>query len=157
MKLTAKAVVFPALIIIAFVIAPRIAIRLIPAGIEKMIRMVFDVNMVISTLTAVGIVAAAMSFVKNITDSWSPANLLAAIASELIGLYVFIFFIGLGDVAGLGVARISIPAGLGATMFWDFKFFVLCQFLICGLSIVKESLNFYSSRKGRFTQPAAPG
>jgi len=156
MKLTAKAVVFPALIIIAFVIAPRIAIGLIPAGIEEMIRMVFDVNMVISTLTVVGIAAAAMSFVKNATDSWSPANLLAAIASELIGLYVFIFFIGLGDVAGLGVTRISIPAGPGATMFWDFKFFVLCQFLICGLSIVKESLDFYSSRKGRYAQPTAP-
>lgn len=147
MKLTAKAVVFPVIITIAFAIAPRIAIGLIPAGIEEMIRIVFDFNMVISTLTAVGIALAVMSFVKNATGSWSAVNLVAAIASELVGLYMFIFFIGLGDVAGLGVTRKFIPAGPGATMAWDFRVFVLLTIFVSGLSIIKEGLEFYSSRK----------
>lgn len=152
MKLTTKAIVYPIGIIITLVILPRFASILIPAGTEEMMRMVIDLNALTSISTAVGIALASISFIKNTTDSWSPANLLAAISSDLVDLYLFMLLIGLGDASSLGVTSTRIPIGPGATITYDFKFFALFQVLIVGFAITHSGLKFYYSRKKHFAQ-----
>lgn len=154
MKLTAKAIIYPALIIISLVILPRIAITLIQSYIGALTQTAIDISALTSLSTAVGIALAAISFIKNSTDSWSPANLLASITSSLVDLYLFLFLMGLGDVASLGVMSMNLSFGQGAaTITYDFKFFTLFQILIVGFAIAYSGLKFYYSKKQHSLQP----
>lgn len=155
LRRVAKAVLFAALHVLAFVVAPNVALSLVPRKILEMIPMMgVDVRGFLMTFAWIGLTLAALSFVRNMTDSWAYPNVLAVVASALVWLYLELLLFGLGDPSSLGVTSRSIRAGppegpLTITLSLDFGFIITVIALATCLTIMGDLLRFYYSRRER--------
>ncbi len=143
-----KAVASATVVIALLMVAPSLVVRFLPeVGVQAGIFLGVDVQRFIWTLAIVGVGLATLSIVKNLTGDWSPANLAASVLSSLVGLYLFLFLIGLGDPSGLGLTERTAKVGPGVRMYWDFRFAVTFYLVIMLLGIVKTFANFFYAKK----------
>jgi len=77
-------------------------------------------------------------------EDWSPIKLVSSIASAVVGFYLFLLFIGLGDPSRMGLTQLSIEV---ATIVLDFRFFIILELLLLGISTMRASVKFYFARK----------
>jgi hypothetical protein len=149
MRKIIKAVLSAALYILILVVIPNIGLQylfqLVPAGSPP--RMLIDkMNLqgIVMSISIVGVVLAILSFSANIVEDWSPIKLVSSIASAVVGFYLFLLFIGLGDPSRMGLTQLSIEV---ATIVWDFRFFIILELLLLGISTMRASVKFYFARK----------
>jgi hypothetical protein len=76
-------------------------------------------------------------------------NLTVALLSEAIGFCMSLFLLGLGNPLSMGLAKISINYGGGATAALDLRFVTLLDAVIMAVSAAKSVVNFYYARKER--------
>ena len=131
------------------VVIPNIGLQylfqLVPAGSPP--RMLIDkINLqgFVVSISIVGVVLAILSFSANMVEDWSPIKLVSSIASAVVGFYLFLLLIGLGDPSRLGLTQLSIEI---VTIVWDFRFFIILELLLLGISIMRASAKFYFARK----------
>jgi len=149
MRRKTRAVLWAVVIILVFVAAPSIILWYLPSLAASMATSGMDVRSFITIFALIGIALAILTFLKNVIDDWSPLNLTASIAAELVDLYLFLFLIGLGDASGVGLTRKMLNVGPGASMFIDLRFFIVLYIIVMAVSAAKTSVNFYLSRKER--------
>ncbi|MFQ6085791.1 MAG: hypothetical protein ACE5OY_05975 [Candidatus Bathyarchaeia archaeon] len=159
MRRTVKAVLFASGYILAFVVLPPLALRFVPEGL--IVRMTtfmgLEVQAILTTLALIGLAMAATSFVEKMTDDWSPLHLLSSISKEGVSFYLTLYFIGLADPWSFGLVNrlihVEQPMAprLALTLLLDFRNIVILFAFIMGLSILKEALGFYYSRREKET------
>ncbi|MDH5770832.1 MAG: hypothetical protein OEZ25_06065, partial [Candidatus Bathyarchaeota archaeon] len=57
---------------------------------------------------------------------------------------LFLFLMGLGDPSRMGIIQLSVEI---VTVVWDFRFFVILELLLLGISILSAIIRFYFARK----------
>jgi len=154
MRRYVKAVLSASFYIIFLSILPSLSLWLLPPEIKSYVLLIkdytgIDVQFMITVALVVGLMLAALSFAKNMTHEWSIMNLIAALLSEAIGFYMSLFLLGLGNPLSMGLAKIPINYGGGATAALDLRFVTLLDAVIMAVSAAKSVVNFYYARRER--------
>ncbi|MBM3309178.1 MAG: hypothetical protein FJY77_02900, partial [Candidatus Altiarchaeales archaeon] len=111
---------FGALLYLAtFVVIPKMAVEKMPA---EMMAQFGSQETLLSTLTTIGVLLAGLYAFKTLTPKSNPANLLSRTLLDFLELYVFLFFIGLGDATNLGLAEKQVMSAK-ATVLFNFRIF----------------------------------
>ncbi len=126
----------------------------IPAVLTQLKTMVgIDVNSIAVTVAIAGAVMTGASLIADLTESRSFVNLAAKIASSLLGLFIFLNLIGLGDVASMGylVKTISIEQ---QSVGWilDLKFFASAMVVIVVAELIVSLLEYLTSKTEKPTE-----
>jgi len=144
-----RAVVSATAVVALLVIAPTLVVMLVPEIEAQAPFLGIDVGGFVRTLALVGAALAFFSVVKNMTGDRSPANLAANLLSSFVGLYLFLFLVGLGDPSGFGLTERNLKVGTGVRMYWDLRFAVTLYLIIMLLGIMKTLVNFVYARRER--------
>jgi len=138
-----KALLGAAFYIVLFVYWPRLTLTNVPSDILGPLGPVENILM---TSTVVGIVLALLFVIKTLTAKQNPLNLVVLVVSELVGFYVFLFFISFGNPINFGRVEKAIPIGPGVTVKFDFRIFVQLTLVVLVFRVAVGILEFYNVR-----------
>jgi len=148
MRKIIKAVLSAALYITILVVVPNVGLQFlsqnIPAEMLPYIEKMIPLHGIVMSISVIGVVLAILSFSSNMVDDWSPIKLLSSIASAFVSFYLFLLLLGLGDPSRMGITQLSVEI---ATIMWDFRFFIILELLLLGISIFSAVIKFYFARK----------
>ena len=139
-----KAVLSAVLPIIILVVVPNVVSQRIPAEMLPFIEEMIPLHGLIMSISVIGVVLAILSFSLNMVDDWSLIKLLSSIASAFISFYMWLLLLGLGAPSRMGVTQLSVEI---ATITLDFRFFIILELLLLGISIFSAIVKFYFARK----------
>lgn len=154
MRGVVKAALSASFYIVFFSILPSLSLWLLPSTIKSYVLLVkdytgIDVQLMIIVALVVGLILASLSFARNMTHEWSVTNLIIALVSEGVGFYMSLFLLGLGNPLSMGLIRIPINYGAGATAILDLRLIAILDIMITAVSVVKSIVNFYYARRER--------
>jgi|GEM_PF-3341450 len=148
MRKIIKAVLSAALYITILVVVPNVGLQFlsqsIPAEMLPYIEEMIPFHGIVMSISVIGVVLAILSFSSNMVEDWSPIKLLSSIASAFVSFYLFLLLLGLGDPSRMGITQLSVEI---ATIIWDFRFFIILELLLLGISIFSAIIKFYFARK----------
>lgn len=94
----------------------------------------------------IGIFLATLSFLRNIVNERSVVNLTIGLFIEVIGIFLSLFLLGLGNPVCLGLIEININYSLGGTLLLDLQLIAILSLTISLFSALKSVVNFYYAR-----------
>jgi len=148
MRKIIKAVLSAVLYIIILVVIPNVGLQFlsqsIPAEMLPYIEEMIPLHGIVMSISVIGVVLAILSFSSNMVEDWSPIKLLSSIASAFVSFYLLLLWFGLGDPSRMGVTQLSVEM---ATIILDFRFFIILELLLLGISILSALIKFYFARK----------
>jgi len=148
MRKIIKAVLSAVLCITVLVVIPNVGLQYlfqsIPAEMLPFVEEMIPLHGIVMAMSVIGAVLAILSFSSNMVEDWSPIKLLSSIASAFVSFYLFLLLLGLGDPSRMGITQLSVEM---ATIIWDFRFFIILQLLLLGISILSAIIKFYLARK----------
>lgn len=143
-----KAVLFAAFYILMLVVIPNVGLQyvfqLMPEEILPFIEEMIDLRGIVMPISIIGVILAILTFSSNMVEDWSLVKLLSSIASASVSFYLFLLLIGLGAPSRMGLTQLSVEI---VTIFWDFRFFVILELLLLGISVFSAIIKFYFARK----------
>ena len=148
MRKIIKAVLSAVLCITVLVVIPNVGLQYlfqsIPAEMLPFVEEMIPLHGIVMAMSVIGVVLAILSFSSNMVEDWSPIKLLSSMASAFVSFYLFLLWLGLGDPSRMGITQLSVEI---ATIIWDFRFFIILQLLLLGISILSAIIKFYLARK----------
>jgi len=148
MRKIIKAVLSAVLPIIILVVIPNVGLQFlfqsIPAEMLPFIEEMIPLHGIVMAMSVIGVIHAILSFSSNMVEDWSPIKLLSSIASAFVSFYLFLLWLGLGDPSRMGIIQLSVEI---ATIILDFRFFIILELLLLGISIFSAIIKFYFARK----------
>ena len=143
-----KAVLFAAFYILMLVIIPNVGLKyvfqLVPEEILQYIEEIINLQGIVMSISIIGMILAILTFSSNMVEDWSLVKPFSSIASAFVWFYLFLFLMGLGDPSRMGIIQLSVEI---VTVVWDFRFFVILELLLLGISILSAIIRFYFARK----------
>ncbi len=149
MRRVVKALLVSIPVILGLVVAPNLFVVFIPGEILSAAREVagIDVQAMVGTVTFIGLVLVGLSFAKHLSEDRSAVKLIASALADLLGFYLFLTVVGLGDPSSWGFTERSLPVMGDVTLFLDFRFFVLTAALILFLKVGLAGFRFAYFRR----------
>lgn len=148
MRKIIKAVLFAAFYILMLVVIPNVGLQyvsqLMPEEILQYIGEIINLQGIVMPISIIGVILAILTFSSNMVEDWSLVKLLSSIASASVSFYLFLLLIGLGAPSRMGLTQLSVEI---VTIFWDFRFFVILELLLLGISVFSAIIKFYFARK----------
>jgi len=147
-----KAAVGVAFYLFLFIIVPRMLAEKVPGD---SLGPLGSTETIIGYSTVIGLVLASVYAAKTLTPKHSAINLAACMLSDMVGFYIFLFFVGFGEPWSFGRVEKAIPlnaiAAAGevvseATITFDFRFFVELLAVVLAMKLVVRLLEFYLER-----------
>lgn len=129
---------------------PFLAMNIIPIELQQYFNSTAQVSfqVLMQAVIFIGFILIILSVVKNLTEKNDLKHLIVSIAMILIGLYLTLFFFGLGDPFSFGITKQTISIReTNITIENDFSFIIALFILTAFLKIIKEILEFYFSAK----------
>ena len=141
-----KAVFFASLNVLLYIVIPKIVLGYMPEEALPYVEGVIDLEGIVAALTMIGVIKAILVFPQNLTEDGSPLKLFSSVTSSLVGFYLSLFMIGLGDPSTMGTTTIAYGP---LTITLDLTFFISLYALLLVISIVKAITKFYYARRER--------
>ncbi len=134
--------------IILFILIPIVALNYFPAELTQIFQTYtgFNLQNLILYVAAVGFAIAGLTFIKNIKEESSYIHLLSSIALQFLELYLFLFFVGIGDPLSFGKTVTTFGAGIPVNITFDLQFFAITAIIIVLLKVGIIVLNFSQLR-----------
>jgi len=159
MRRRLKAVLYAVLVAVGLGVTPVLVSRSLPSEIGQMMNMLgFDLQSTVQTIAIIGLVMAALIFVKTDSEEWAVQHMMASIGLEVLGFYITLYGFGLGDPWSFGLVNLRLPIG-NTLLTIDFRVLVEAYALIVVISIVTILLKYRQAEEMHRTgAPAAdPG
>ena len=142
-----KAMLGAAFYIILFIILPRLLLEKVPPDILIPFR---PIQNILTVLTVLGLILAALYATKTLTPKHKPVNLAASVGLEFAEFYIFLFFIGFGDPTSFGIVEKAIPMGPErVTLMFDFRIFILLLLVVLAIKVIVTFLKFYHAKNNQ--------
>jgi len=143
-----KALAGAGLYLIVLAVLPRAVVNNVP---PEVLNQLGSWEGVVTNLTILGFMLAALHITKTLTPKNNPLNLLAAVILDLIELYIFLFFIGFGDVTSLGKVEKQINMTANVKMMLDFRIFAQIMIAAFIIKMIVSVLEYINEKKKQAT------
>jgi len=152
LKKIEKAILFSSFYIFIFTVLPSLSLWILPPEIQGTIPLIkeytgIDIRSFIFVMLIVGVILAALSFLKNTASEGSNAYLVAGLTIEMIGFFLASFLLGLGNPLSMGVTIINLNYSSGGTLILDLQLAAILSISILLMSSLKTVMNFLYARK----------
>lgn len=143
-----KAALTAILQIILFILIPIVFLKYLPADMINMLKApaAFDIQNMTLNIIIIGLVIVILTFIKNTTSEFSMLNLLSSISLQLAELYLFLFFVGLGNPWSFGKTATTFDVGAPVNVTFDLQLFAVASIAIIAMKVGIIVLNFSKSK-----------
>lgn len=137
--------------VLGFMILPTVIIGLLPGllgpGIALVEEVIGPLQALVVLLMILGAVRVVAIIARDVTEN-SAIKLLATAVLVISGLYVFLWFLGLGNAAAIGLRDVSFTSGPATVnIFIDLRIFAFIALIVAALKIMTPVFDLASSAR----------